>query len=93
MRCRNNYIDMEIESFLKLCEPFHLSIVETMYLFASFSCQTSLILERRALKSKSLNYKFDKIQSVTQYTGIAWFILPKKFVWFAQHNGLVKTSR
>jgi len=88
-----HYIDMKVERFLEMCEPYHLSIVETMYLFASFSCQTNLILECRDLKSKSLDYKFENVQIVSQYTGNAWFVLPKNFIWFAQRNGLVKTSR
>lgn len=85
--------DLKITDFITFCKPFHMSIVETLYLFASFSCQTSLILECRTLKTHTLQYKFDKIQLATHYTGCAWFVLPKKFVWFAHQNGKVKTSR
>lgn len=86
-------IDIEIENFIKFCIPFHMSIVETLYLFASFSSQTSLILECRSLRLKALPYKFDKVKLVHEYTGCAWFVLPKIFVWFAHQNGRVKTSR
>lgn len=86
-------LDIKVTEFIKFCEPFHLSIVETLYLFASFSCQTSLILECRMLQNRTLNYKFEKMQLTTHYNGCAWFVLPKKCIWFAHQNGRIKASR
>lgn len=85
--------DLKISIFIEFCKPFHLSIVDTLYRFASFSRQTSLIIECKTLQSPALNYTFDKIQRLAHYNGCAWFVLPKKFVWFTHKNGQVKASR
>lgn len=87
-----NYKELTVVNFIKICRPYHIGIIESLYAFASFTCNTRLIVECQYLHRAQLNVKFDKIQHVLQYNGCAWFDLPSGVTWFASFNNCLKTS-
>lgn len=78
--------------FVKIVSRYHVTIVETLYAFASFTRQNRVILDCRDLRTNRLSYTFDKIRKSTVYTGIYWFLVPRNVVWFAYCNGSMKKT-
>lgn len=80
------------EQFVKNVSCYHVSIIETLYAFASFTRQNRIILDCRDLHTNKLVYTFEKIRKSTVYTGIYWFVVPRNVVWFAYSNGSMKKT-
>lgn len=78
------------DDFVKNISVYHISIIETLYAFASFTRQNRVILDCRDLHTNKLNYMFPKIYKITEYTGIFWFVVPRHAVWFVYCKGLMK---
>lgn len=80
------------EDFIKNIKCYHISIIETLYTFASFTRQNRVILDCRDLHTNSLTYTFEKIRKNTVYTGSYWFVIPRHAVWFAYYRGSMKKT-
>lgn len=80
------------EDFIKNISCYHVSIIETLYAFASFTRQNRVILDCRDLHTNNFTYTFDKIRKSTAYTGVYWFMVPRHSVWFAYYNGSMKKT-
>lgn len=84
--------DITPANFIECISLFHLSIIESFYIFTSITKNCKVINECHDLQHKSLAYTFQKPIKSLRYDGDYWFELPNKAIWFAYHMGRVKYS-
>lgn len=77
----------DTELFLDLIKDYHISIIETFYIFTScFGRSKFSILECRELSKNAFNFVFPKHITVDIFHGDFWFPVPKNSTWFAYKN-------
>lgn len=88
---RNQFISPE--KFVLILTPFHISIIESWYIFTSITKNCKIINECHELMYQSLDYIFPKCMKILSIENFMyWFQLPKDAVWFAYHGGRYKYS-
>lgn len=81
--------NIDPRDFVRVVEPYHVRIVESLYTLTSITKNCRVIYECRELSRKDWlpNALFPKIVPDTLHHFDWWFPIPSKSVWFAYHDG------
>lgn len=80
------------ESFIRLVTPYHLNIVESIYILSSYTSDIKTINECQEYAMSALKHKFVSPIKMYSFSGKYWMQVPKGAVWFAAFNKKVKFS-